>query len=496
MRAPEPSEIIERFQKVRRDRPARPLVHLPLAGTTLSADDIWEASCEQRRRLSVLPLDPDDVVIYAGGNRPELIALWLACRSLGVALMPVDAGTTPHEIGALAERFGARRIIVTAATGPLPGSTEPETYLNDLVIATPERPAVRSYPGAAVLKLTSGSTGLPKATHTTERQVVEDTEHITSAMGIGPDDCQICAIPLSHAYGFGNLLLPAVLQGTRLVLREGFVPHQLPADAVAYGARVFPGVPFMFDHFRDHLAPGSWPRGLDTLISAGARLELSTVVPFHRAFGVKIHSFYGASETGGIAYDDSPELAEEGSVGRAMPGVTITFRPEEGAPPEGGRVHVAGGAVSSGYAGEPGQDDGFTDGGFLTGDYGRVSERGHVVLTGRASAFINVAGRKVQPEEVEAVLREMPGIADVRVLGVADPARGQQIVACIVPRAESPGLLRVRQFCAGRLAPYKIPRSLVAIERIPLTERGKTDRRRLEALVAEHLREVPDSGVL
>ncbi len=285
------------------------------------------------------------------------------------------------------------------------------------------------------------------------------------------------------------------MQGTAVVLREGFVPHQFLGDAEAYGARVFPGVPFMFDHFKDHFASEAWPRRLERLISAGAKLEMTTARAFHTAFGVKIRSFYGTSETGGIAFDDSPEPVEDGTVGRPMPGVTITLKAEEGAPAGGGRVHVAGTAVSSGYVGEA-ADSAFTDDGFLTGDYGRLGESGRLVLTGRASSFINVAGRKVQPEEIEAVLREMPDIADVRVLGAIDPVRGEQIVACIVRRTGEAGVMAIRQFCAARLAPYKIPRTIIPLERIPLTERGKTDRRQLQEIVAAHLGGASGAGVL
>ena len=82
-----------------------------------------------------------------------------------------------------------------------------------------------SYRGAALLKLTSGSTGLPKAVLTTEVQLLADTEQIVSAMGITAADVQLAAIPLSHAYGFGNLVMPLLLQGTPIVLRESFLPH-------------------------------------------------------------------------------------------------------------------------------------------------------------------------------------------------------------------------------------------------------------------------------
>src|SRR5205807_7895604 len=98
-------------------------------------------------------------------------------------------------------------------------------------------------------------------------------------------------------------LMPLLLQGTAFVLRDTFVPHQLPADARRFGARLFPGVPFMFQYFVTNPPADGWPRGLQRLMSAGAPLAPATVRAFHDHFGVKIHSFYGTTETGGIAFD-------------------------------------------------------------------------------------------------------------------------------------------------------------------------------------------------
>ena len=104
------------------------------------------------------------------------------------------------------------------------------------------------------------------------------------------------------------------------------------------------------------------------------------------------------------------------------------------------------------------------------------------MLRGRISSFINVAGRKVHPDEVERVLRAMPGVQDVRVVAAPDAKRGQQVVACIVPAhgVDAPQTLEVRQFCAARLAPHKIPRVVITLDAIPLTARGKTDRAAIE----------------
>jgi acyl-CoA synthetase (AMP-forming)/AMP-acid ligase II len=147
-----------------------------------------------------------------------------------------------------------------------------------------------------------------------------------------------------------------------------------------------------------------------------------------------------------------------------------------------GRIHVVSDAVASGYS--EGDHDAFVDGGFLTGDCGAFDANRRLVLVGRVSSFVNVAGKKVQPDEVEQVLRAMPGVRDVRVVAADDVRRGQQLVACIVANGPD-GLtpLAVRQFCASRLAAYKVPRTVVFLDAIPLTVRGKTDRVALDDLV-------------
>ena len=492
------SEIVERFDRIRRDSPNRPLIHLPVASRSVTAEALWLAALSQRTLLAQLGLGPDHLVMSAAGNKPSAVSLWLASRAMGIAVMPVDVGTPAGEIAALAGRFGATVALLPRGAAGLESLGAPTAFGDDLVAVTLQgvSPAPEIYRGAAALKVTSGSTGLPKATFTIESQLIADTISITTAMDIRPGDCQVAAIPISHAYGLGNLVFPLLLQGTAIVLREAFVPQQLHADASRYGARVFPGVPFMFAHFASNPDSARWPRGLDSLISAGAPLDPAMASRFSATFGIKIHSFYGASETGGISFDDSPQLESESTVGRAMPGVTIALRPEVGAPDGSGRIHVAGHAVSSGYAGLAPGDDGFTGDGYLTGDFGRFDDRARLVLTGRASSFINVAGKKIQPEEVEQVLRGMPDIDDVRVLGMTDDVRGQQVVACIVARRGGMTAPEVRHYCASRLASHKVPRTIVWLDRIPITERGKTDRAKLERIVREYMNQSAENGVL
>lgn len=485
-----PSELIARFEKVRRDRPDRTVLIGLSEQRTLTSTQTWTEYVSMRAALVGAGLDETSLLISIAGNRIAFVPLLMACLDARIALMPADRGTTLAEALALADRWHASGLVLVDP----PALARPHTVLPlpgglCLVRLTAVEPRPDLYAGAALLKLTSGSTGLPKATHTRESHLVIDSEHITAAMDIRPDDVSLGSIPMSHAYGIGNLVVPVLIQGTTAAVRDGFAPLQTPADARTTGARVFHGVPFMFEHMLAHVPADAWRSPLQRLITAGARIDLETVRAFKATFGLKIHSFYGASEAGGISFDDSEDIGDLQTVGRPLPEVTITLRPgEDGAPPDGGRVHISSAAVSDGYAGVAAEDqDSFVAGGFLTGDLGYVDARGHLVLTSRVSSFINVAGRKVQPDEVERVLREMPEIADVRVLGAPDARRGQMLVACIVPRREGLRAVDVRRYCAPRLAAYKIPRECLLLAEMPRDDRGKTSRRALEEAVTRHL---------
>jgi long-chain acyl-CoA synthetase len=478
------SAIVDALARLHRADPHRPLIHLPGAGRALDAGDLWQLHLACVEGLRAAGIRPGHVVLSAAGNRPGFVAVAVACRALDLVLLPVDAGTTMPEIVELMQRLGAAALVLPAdSAGATEGPTLPLGDDLSLVVWGPPSGGP-STTGAAVMKLTSGSTGMPKATITTEAQLIADARQIMEGMRIGPDDAQICAIPLSHSYGMSVILMPLLLQGTPIVMRDSFVPAQLPADARACGATVFPGVPFMFQHFLAHPPADGWPPTMQKLMSAGARLPGETSRDFFAAFGVKIHSFYGTTETGGIAYDDSEMMDDGDTIGPPLPGVTIGFVPQAGMPDGTGRIFVRSAAVSSGYAGE--QHESFRDGGYLTGDYGAFDERGRLRLTGRVSSFVNVAGKKVEPEEVERVLRQMPGVRDACVTSAVDARRGEQVVACVVGATELT-VFAIRQFCSGRLAPHKIPRTILFVEAIPTTARGKLDRAALDALVAARI---------
>jgi len=120
------------------------------------------------------------------------------------------------------------------------------------------------------------------------------------------------------------------------------------------------------------------------------------------------------------------------------------------------------------------------DGWLRTGDRGALDERGCLTVLGRADDVVVTGGENVAPEEVEAALLAHPRVADAGVAGVPDPEWGQAVCAFVVARpGPAPTLEELRSACAGRLAPYKLPRRLVVLDALPRTTSGKLRRRAL-----------------
>jgi len=494
------SPLDQAFRAVLRDRRSETLVMAPSEARTLTAQDIDDQAGHLSAALAALHLARGHLVLARVGNASVMPALVLACLRDGLPMMPVDRSTAPAELAALAARWDAAAVIVPDsldlahpdADRPMEWVSRQQTPIGHGLAAWVAMPLPDpgQHAPAAMLRLTSGSTGEPRVTCTEERHLVADVVHITEAMDIRPGTRQFGVIPLSHSYGFGNLLLPLLWQGTPVVLRPQFVPTQVAPDIHAGALETFPGVPFMFEHLARH-QDVSQLRSLRLAVSAGARLPYETVSAFHRATGVKVRSFYGSSESGGICFDGTDRIDERVPVGHPIGATRVELVPDPGAPEGSGRVRVSGPNVIDHYAGDDPPSPGLRrtsaprfDGVFLTSDYARLDGDGLYVLTGRVRSFVNVAGRKVVPQEVETALRALPGVSDAVAMGVHDAVRGEALGACLVSDAAWDART-VREALATRLAAHKLPRVVVVMRALPLTDRGKVDRAAIARLLGQ-----------
>jgi long-chain acyl-CoA synthetase len=326
-------------------------------------------------------------------------------------------------------------------------------------------------PDARLIKLTSGSTGAPKGIVASEANLLADCRNICATMDIRPDDVNLGAIPMSHSYGFSNLVTPLLTQGTAVVISNDYLPQSIVDLCNCYQVTVVPLVPMVFEHLVG-AAKGDFAT-VRTFLSAGAPLPPAVSRRFRERFGRPVHTFYGCSECGGITYDRAGGSVERGTVGRAMEGVALSV--------ESSRLIVRGENVSLGYLHDAATFEPFAPGLFVADDLAEIRDDGEIALTGRASELINIAGRKVKPRKVEQALLQIDGVHQAKAYGEPAGARGEVVAAAIVAK---PGVTRdqVREFCRARLAAHKVPRIIKLIDAIPLDDRGKVRRSALAEL--------------
>jgi hypothetical protein len=208
-------------------------------------------------------------------------------------------------------------------------------------------------------------------------------------------------------------------------------------------------------------------------ISAGAPLPLDVARKFREKFKRPIHSFYGSSECGGICYDRDAPLLEQGFVGQPMRGLDLELLEQD---TRATRVRVRSAAAGDGYFPEP-DDERLGHGKFVPDDLLSVSGEG-LRIVGRISDVINVAGKKVNPAEVEAELLRFAGVRAAVAFGRESILRNEEVAACVVAgeRVSESDLL---EHCRSHLSGWQVPKRIFFVEEIPVNERGKVNRREL-----------------
>nr|MBA2241280.1 acyl--CoA ligase [Chthoniobacterales bacterium] len=414
---------------------------------------------EAKQLEQMLDFAPGSVLAIQIGNHPAWPAALLACLHRGLVVLPLES-----TIG-IPEREAA--LAVGHAAGIL-ADRGPELALGKLASARmdwgPHRPSL--------LKLTSGTTAAPRAIRFRSEQLLADCTQICETMNITDRDLNFGVIPVSHSYGFSNLLTPLIARGVPLVLSRDRMPRAVLNDLARTKATVFAGMPVFYQAFCGMEGVPALSH-LRLCISAGAPLPLHVAHGFHDRFQQLIHSFYGSSECGGICYDRGAALDEEGFVGQPMDGVELeALEPAARA----SRVRVRSAAAGDGYFPEA-DEARLSAGCFIPDDLLTAAGSGFRIV-GRVSDLINVAGKKVNPAEVEAALLAFNGVHEAIVFGRNSALRNEEVAACIVAAA-SVKEADVLEFLRGRLSGWQIPKQIYFVDEFPITERGKISRRAL-----------------
>lgn len=471
--------ILDAFSRRLEATPEAPIVVTP-AGTT-RVEDLARLARDGRRQLTDIGVGPGALVGLVAANGPAYLAGLLAIRGAGAAALLLDAAMPVAARQATARCFGCRHLLIARGSRRL--------ALQHLDSATTPAAAAALDADVAVVKLTSGSTGQPRGIVTPSAALVADEAALASTMGLRDDERILAAIPMSHSYGLSSVVMPALMRHATLVVPSTANPLDPLRMAQVHGVTFLPTVPAYLQALMRRASPPRLASCLRLVVTAGAPLTQATAARFEDHYGQPIHVFYGASECGGITFDRSGTAGLRGALGTPVDGVAIELEAvapaggepgeagEPGAGGERGRVVVRSAAVARGYLPLPDPDLG--DGRFKTRDLGAL-HGGELILEGRLDTLVNVRGKKVNPHEVEIVLARMPGVEDVVAIG--GEVGGEPLLRAFV--AAAPGVLSyasVQAWCRRYLAEHKVPRSIILLETIPRSARGKVDHRALGA---------------
>ena len=416
-----------------------------------------ETLSRDQERVALRNMEPGEVLAVQIGNHAYWPALFLACLRRKIVVLPLERTMSTQERASALRTCRAAALITSPETGI-------ERLDENAPVAWQERQPV-------LLKLTSGTTAAPRAVRFRSAQLLADAIQICQTMGIGPEDLNFAVIPLSHSYGFSNLVTPLLVRGVPMAISNDRLPRAVLDGLAQTEATILPAMPVFFQAFSEMVNPPPLPK-LRLCISAGAPLNPRVAGAFRERFGLPIHSFYGASECGGICYDRTADAFCEGFVGSPMQGVKLE-RSETDAMAT--QIRVWSSAVGDGYFPEP-EPSKLGDGSFLPDDLVRIDEAG-VRIVGRISDIINVAGKKVNPAEIEAHLLKHEEVRQAVVFGRPSPLRNEEVVACVV--ADNVNEATLVEFCRAGLSGWQVPKRIFLLDAFPVNERGKVSRREL-----------------
>ena len=351
----------------------------------------------------------------------------------------------------------------------------------------------------AIIQYTSGTTGTPKGAALTHRNLIANAMQAqawTPSVTRG-DGCVFYAVlPMFHAYGLTLCVTFAMAMGARLVLFPKFDADMVLDVVKKRPATVFPLVP----PIAERLLARAQEKGVDLSgiqigVSGAMPLSVELVQPWEKATGGYLCEGYGLSECSPVLMvNPVADSRKDGTIGLPLPGTEVRIvdpeNPRTDVPTGAeGELLVRGPQVFSGYYRKPEETEAvFVDGWFRTGDIVTMDEDGFVRVVDRIKELIITGGFNVAPSEVENVLRQHPGVADVAVIGLPSAHSGEEVAAAIVLE---PGALldteALRDFGRTILTPYKVPRQFFIVEELPKSMIGKVLRRQVKQTILEQL---------
>ncbi|MBS1676284.1 MAG: AMP-binding protein [Actinobacteria bacterium] len=465
--------------------------------TSFTWREVLEHAGGVAARLAAAGAEAGDRIHLHLANRPEFLFAWFGAALAGYSIVPTNTGATPEEI-AFITGHAETRISITE-----------ETYLatveavhgdagvpvlccerDDLLGATAADPGASIRPEDELgIIYTSGTTSRPKGAVVTNANYLFVGEVYAKAVALTPADRLLVALPLFHANAQYYSTMGALTARATIVLVPRFSASRYVLQCAAHGATV--GSLFSAP-IRMILAQDAAARTRDHQLRAvffAQNLSDAELDQWEREVGAPLLQMYGMTETiGPPLMNPIWGRSKYDTVGRVTLGYTCRVVDEEGHDVEPGKRGellvggVPGVSLIAGYLhDEAATAAAMRDGWLHTGDVVAVDEDGYFAFVDRNKDMIKRAGENVAASEVEAVLLDHPDVAETAVVGVPDAMREEAIIAFVVPRGEGATEGELLEWCAARLAKFRVPSEVATVNELPRTPVGKIQKHLLRA---------------
>ncbi|HET7717856.1 MAG TPA: acyl--CoA ligase [Bauldia sp.] len=398
-------------------------------------------------------------------------------RAKALVVAPEEAGPAV----AVAERRGIAVLrLVPDAEGPAGRFT-----LEGAGTGTAAKPGVAEAGDTALLLHTSGTTSRPKLVPLTHANLAASAAHIGATLELTASDRCLNIMPLFHIHGLVAAVLASLAAGGSTYCSPGFNALRFFAWLADATPTWYTAVPTMHQAILARAArnPEAVAAAkLRFIRSSSASLPPQVMAELEALFSCPVIESYGMTEAAHQMTSNPlpPAVRKPGSVGIAA-GPEVAIMTEDGAmlgPDTTGEIVIRGPNVTAGYESNPAANEtAFAHGWFHTGDQGTMDSEGYLRVTGRLKEIINRGGEKISPREVDEVLMDHPAIAQAVTFAIPHDKLGEEVAAAIVLREGKTATDgEIRDFCATRLADFKVPRKVVFLDEIPKGATGKLQR--------------------
>jgi 2-aminobenzoate-CoA ligase len=478
---------------------------------------------EQANRLgNVLAsrgIEEEDRLVIMSPNQPLSVAANFAAMKIGAIPIPASPLLSPPELTWVANDSEARALLVHPAMLPLLGKAKDDFASEPIVLglAPPSdelrqagvesvvplmeqadgklEPVLRDRDRVGVHLYTAGTTGKPKGVvHLVEELIVIADTFGRHGWKLREDDVLFAPAPLAFAAGYGAMGVIPFRFGAAVSIIPRFEPEAAFETIQRHRATVLTILPTSYRKMLQ--VPDAESRfdlsSVRMCTGGGESLTAATFEHWKERFGLEIYEGLGTTEMLYVFVSAAPtEKAKPGSIGTAVPGYEVKVINEEGgdaAPDEMGRLMARGptGTLYWRPQAEQGrllesQKQNVQDGWNVVGDFAKADEDGYFWFVAREDDLIKSSAYRIGPEEIEGVISKHPAVADVGVIGVPDPIRGQKTKAFVVLREGHSGSDELKQelidSCRDKIAVYKLPREVEFVDELPRTPAGKLLRR-------------------